>query len=278
MVLPMIEYDRGVPVAVVNYLNRSWDLPVGDDVTRAYKAFGQLLGLPFFTVRYDPCQWAYQVKGHNEAALRFLSHQRTWIELTEVQFADFLYRLRGRISPDLRPYGVDFNRAPWDPSLVLGPQAEPWPGQLMSQRRRNFEPVQQVRATWRNPCLDIDLAVVNRDRRVALVVDYKAPEARVSLDSTNMKALSSLRQDDGSSVPAMVVRYGYSVDASGFRNEQTWAFKVHCLNATARSQLSFALGHVGAVNWALASVVADEEWTDLTEAEWVAVLRCIRDL
>jgi len=247
----------------------------------AYEAFGALFSLddvqlPFLTAAYDPRSWSFQLFPHNLAAVRLIGGTG-WRAVTEYHFANLLYDMRGRYMPDLKPYGVDFSRAPWMNGGHGNPEVTPeaWPGELMSHRRRNYEPVTGVRMSWRNPCLDVDLAVVDRDDRLALVVDYKAPAANISLDSTNMQALSQLKTQrttrDSFTVPAMVVQY-----AAG---ELGWSFRVHCLNTTARNLLAYGLGADGTSSTdVLARAIVGEEWASLDERAWVNVLNCARDL
>lgn len=279
MKFPMIEYDRGEPLAVISYQRRGEPLPVGREVANAYRAFGRLHRktgeqLPFFTVQYDVRNWSYRVFAHNDPARQFLG--LGWTKMTETEYVRNLYRLRGRHAPDLAAYGVSFGTDRWD---SLDDPAEPlqvledWPHQLMSARRRNFEPVGQTRMTWRNPCLDVDLAVVDRDDNVALVVDYKAPSARINLTSTNMQALGGLYATrglrGGVGVAAMLVSYQPT--------KPQWGFRVHCLNQSARMHLSYVLGGEGTPEQ-LAEAVAGIEWVDVTEAQWRSVLDAARDL
>ncbi|ATN93777.1 hypothetical protein SEA_ABT2GRADUATEX2_42 [Streptomyces phage Abt2graduatex2] len=279
MKFPMIEYDRGEPLAVISYQRRGEQLPTGRDVAAAYTAFGRLHRktgeqLPFLTVQYDVRNWSYRVFAHNEPAWHFLG--RGWTKMTEQQYVNNLYRLRGRHAPDLAAYGVDFSSAEWlddepDPSHRL---TEDWPHQLMSTRRRNFEPVGQTRMTWRNPCLDVDLAVVDRDENLALVVDYKAPGARINMTSTNMQALGGLHSSrglrgSGFGVAAMLVSYQPT--------KPQWQVRVHCLNQSARLHLAYVLGGGGTTEQ-LAATIAGAEWTDVSEAQWRSVLDAARDL
>lgn len=282
MSLPFIEYDRGQPVAIISYQHRGTELPRGADVGAAHRALGNLHRkngepLPFFTAQYDVRNWAFRLLGHNAAATKFLGHTG-WAEMTENQFCASLYALRGRHAPVLAAYGVDFGTSPWiasEPSQdwsVPGLPPESWQGQHMSRRRRNYEPVEQTRATWRNPCLDIDQAVVAPDDRVALVVDYKAPGARINLTSTNMQALSGLYVQEGrdlTEVPAMVVSYE--------QGENHWFYSVHCLNKYARHHLSYVLGQKSDVQ-TFAQAIAGDEWVSLSEQQWIDVLSCARDL
>uniref|UniRef100_A0AAU7GWD3 PD-(D/E)XK endonuclease-like domain-containing protein n=1 Tax=Streptomyces phage Geonosis TaxID=3158856 RepID=A0AAU7GWD3_9CAUD len=279
MKFPMIEYDRGEPLAVISYQRRGEQLPVGKEVASAYFAFGRLmrwdgLQLPFFTVQYDARNWSYRVFAHNDAARQFLDRSG-WTKMTEQQFVLNLYRLRGRHAPDLAAYGVSFSAAEWpedEPSTGIQ-QPEAWPHQHMSARRRNFEPLGQTRMTWRNPCLDVDLAVVDRDDQVALVVDYKAPGAKINLTSTNMQALSQLHTRRSHRDPTMVAAMLVSYQPT----KPQWQVRVHCLNQSARLHLAYVLGGEGTTEQ-LADTIAGAEWTDLSEAQWRSVLDAARDL
>lgn len=279
MQFPMIEYDKGDPLAVISYQRRGEQLPSGREVSRTYEAFGRLHRetgeqLPFFTVQYDVRNWSYRVFSHNESARQFLD--QGWTKMTEQQFARNLYRLRGRHAPELAAYGVDFSTAAWldDESDPVARVREDWPHQLMSTRRRNFEPVGSTRMSWRNPCLDVDLAITDRNDRLLLVVDYKAPGAKVNMTTANLKALSSLytpqsAYSEPKPVPAMLVCYAPT--------KPEWGIRVHCLNAPARSHLSYVLGGEGTAEQ-LAEAVAGIEWVDLSESQWQSVLDAARDL
>lgn len=280
MKFPTIEYDRGKPVAVISYQRRGDGLPTGHDAVAAHDAFAHLfrpdgLPLPSFTALYDTRNWAYRLFAHNDTA-RSLFEGTHWTSMTEVQFADLLYRLRGRIRPDLSQLGVTFAEEPWlfrDPEGP-GPR-ESWPHEHMSVRRRNFEPVGQTRMTWRNPVLDIDLAVVDRSRRLAMVVDYKAPGVRVNPDSTNVAALSQLYTrytgtGGPSPVPAFLVQYQPA--------RPQWGLRAMCLNPAARSHLSYVLGGLGDVDTLAEVVAGPRDWVDLSELQWREVLNCARGL
>lgn len=280
MTLPMVEYDHGVPVALMNYIRRGTDLPMGQKVADSFAALGHLYDasgkeLPLFTVRYDPRNWAVKVFPHNPAAWTFMDGTG-WRAMTEYQFAGMLYTLRERWMPDLSPFGVDFNDYPWI-GTELSPERvrEAFPNADMSKRRREYEPVAQTRASWRNPCVDLDAIVVDRDRRLSLVVDYKGPLSRINLRSTNVTALASLYSKSAHhtgrmAVPAYVTHYAPA--ASG------WTFRVHCANQAARLHLSYVLGSTSTDVDALAASIAGAEWVDLSEREWTSVLDAAQQL
>lgn len=277
MYLPMIEYDNSTPVGVVSYVRRGDALPKGADAFHAYRALGSLheydgAQLPFLTAVYDPRNWAMRVFPHNDAA-RHLVLFSGWRPMVEADFVAALYRMRGRKLPDLTPFGVTWEEQPWldtdDVAAVDG-----WPGQDMSVRRRCYEPAVSVPFRVRIPCTDVDLAVpATTTGGLALIVDYKAPGAKVDLGNTNMRALSGLvsrwdRRDQGRvggtyghrNVAAMVVRYEPT--------KPEWTFKVQCLNAMAERLLSDVMQDTNAVapGW------TPDDWVHMDERRWTTVL------
>jgi hypothetical protein len=277
MVLPMIEYDRGKAVGVVSYHRVGTETPKGSAEAAAHRAFGKLVDgnglgpMPFLTAFYDPCDWSMAVFPHNDAA-KSLVGRSGWLKVAERDFAALLYKMRGRVLPDLSPYGVTWNETMRDDGYQVDP-GESWPGQAMSERRRGYEPTLSVPFRLRVPCLDVDLAVIDESERVAALVDYKAKGNRnIELDHANFKALASITTDvnGATSVPAFVVEY--------MPVKPAWEFRVHCLNASARLLLAYALGATNASVAALAHTVAGDEWVFLSEAEWTGVLRCARDV
>jgi hypothetical protein len=280
MILPMIEYDKGRAVGVVSYLPLSTAKPSGPDVASAYRAFGILYDsaamdrLPFLTARYDRSDWSFEVYPHNESA-RVLVGRSGWLRVSESGFAELLYGMRGRELPDLSSYGVTWNTTLSGSSAdAFDGLAEKWPGQAVSIRRRDWEPETSVPFRLRVPCLDVDFAVVDRDDRLALLVDYKAAGGRlpVNLQHPNLKALASITTGPGArfNVPAYVAEYT--------PGRSLWSFRVHCLNRSAELHLAYALGATDASTEALAETVSGATWVDLSEPEWVNVLRASRDL
>ena len=284
MQLPMIEYDRGAAVGLVNYVRRGDALPSGAKVTKFYRAFGTLNAtgngpqLPFLTAVYDPRNWAMRLFPHNSAAGALVRRVADdtgddgWAMVTEAQFAELLYAMRGRLVPDLFGYGVEFAQSSW---LLL----EPAPGRLsypafpcadMSARRRTYEPLGSAPMRYKVPCLDVDLAVVDQDDTLALVVDYKRMTATCDPAGTNARALASLWDPRGMNIPAFMTRY-FGAD------EGTYRFETMPLNATAQAHLSYVLGSVDAPAAVLAQAVTGG-WTRLSQTQWLDVLRVARDL
>jgi hypothetical protein len=275
MTLPMVEYDRGEALAVINYVRRDTTLPKGPAVGRAYYALAALHGplgtqLPFLTVRYDPRNWAFQIFGHNGPAVELIGCTG-WLSCTEEHFARLLYRLRGRQLPDLTSYGVAFATAPWLGDDVRRPQAVTgWEGQDISVRRRAYEPEpqqdgQRVSFNMRLPCSDIDLAVVGQQSHaVELLVDYKLDGAYVNPAHKTHQAMSGIIGSRGDRVPSMIVRY----DVSG----EHWRFHALALNDEAKTLLRDVLVRTNAVaaNWPA------EGWVYLDERRWLALLEDVR--
>lgn len=277
MTFPTLEYDRGEAVAVVNYIRRDVAaLPKGDRVGHTYAAFSALRGplgavLPFITVQYDPRNWAMQLFAHNAPAAVLLGiDERSWLPCTEQHFVRLLYRLRGRQAPDLAARGVDLSTAPW---LRLDGELQPqgWDGQDMSARRRAYEPEGNgVRFSHRNPCSDIDLAVIGRrSGQVALVVDYKLDNAYVVAGHKTHQAMSGLMDGLHNSVPSMITRYTPSNGVS-----VGWRFEVLPLNTSARALLHEFMVGIGALAYTSRAV---EGWTSLAEHQWADLLDRVRD-
>lgn len=278
MTFVMVEYDRGQPVGIVNYIRRGEALPRGEDVTRAYAAMGDLVGsldgpLPFLTAVYDPYNWAMTLYAHNPAARALMPTDHKLNRVSEYGFAAILYRMRGRYIADELDPSVTLSGNPWNRFLLRGgqPREEAWPGQFMSIRRREYEPEHQARWSSLLPCVDIDLAVVDERGRLALVADYKATSA-TARRNTSSTALGSLYRtgENGfkTRVPAYLVRGGTAMWHRGVH--------VHPLNLAAVQHLSFSLGHLDADPTLLSEVITQGEapdvWHQLTEAQWAGVL------
>lgn len=264
MTFPTVEYDRGEALAVVNYIRRDVaSLPKGPDVGRAYAAMSRLRGpigtvLPFFTVQYDPRNWAMQLFAHNEPA-RDLLGTPSWLPVTETHFARLLYRLRGRTLPDCVNERVQFSTAPWlrqdSPLQPLG-----WRGQDMSVRRREYEPEGQgVSFNDRNPCADIDFAVIgDRSSQATLLVDYKLSGTYVDPKHKTHQAMAGLTDGIGNQIPSVITRYDpYGADG--------WAYEVLPLNASAQALLSAVTGN------------PTSAWNEMTEDRWTDVLQAARE-
>lgn len=282
MDLPMIEYDRGVAVGLVNYVRRGDPLAHGTEAGSMYMAFGQVLDskhfgtqLPFLTVRYDPRNWAMQLFPHNATAAALLDNEETnargWVPVSEERFAQLLYAMRGREMPDLFGYDVEWSESSWSELGMYGERPElTFPCSDMSARRRLYEPRGSAPMRFKLPCLDIDLAVLDQDGRLAAVVDYKRMTAVCDPAGTNATALASLWSRSDHQVPAFMTRY-FGAGAGHYR------FETLPLNASAQRLLCYTLGANDANADVLARAVAGS-WTRLTEDQWLDVLRVARDV
>lgn len=276
MSFAMVEYDRGEPLAIINYIRRDTVLPGGHDVGKAYTALSSLYradgpSMPFLTAQYDSRNWAFRLIGHNDAA-RDLIGVDGWLPVTEEHFVRLMYRLRGRHLPaNLMHYGVDLSTAPWMSDVVLRPYpVTDWEGQDISVRRRAYEPQpqghqgspQRVTFNMRNPCADIDLAVIGqRSGRVRLLVDYKLQDTYVDPNHKTHRAMGGICGASGSPVPSMIIRYDPSGDA--------WSFSALCLNTAAERMLSDVMVATRATpyHW------TPNDWTYLDEPRWLALLQ-----
>jgi hypothetical protein len=91
----MIEYNRGKPVALVDYKRYTARTPEPDNKNMQALialADGYKDGpLPFLIVRYWPDTWAIEVIPMNECAKRFY---KGYSRLTELQYVTSLYKMR----------------------------------------------------------------------------------------------------------------------------------------------------------------------------------------
>lgn len=276
MTLPMVEYDHGRAVGIISYIRAVSDLPKGTDTFAAYQAFGKVYSasdggmLPFLTAIYDPRDWSFKVFPHNEAAQLLVGAKR-WHTLLERDFAALLYQMRNKTLPDLSAYGVEWNdhRSSHAMMTMVDVRGERWPGEHLSVRRREYEPSVAIPFNLRVPCMDIDFAVVDQDENVSLLVDYKLAGSPRDEKNSNMRALASM-SGRRTGIAAMQVHYAPT--------EPHWDFSVYPLNQASRMLLSFAIGHNGHGTKLLADAIAGTGWLDLTDVQWLDVLRCARDI
>jgi hypothetical protein len=271
MWFPMVEYDRGEPLALISYFRLDQPLPSGPDAASAHRAMSDLHDinspLPLVTVRYDPRNWSFCLFVHNEAAADWLLQpQNTCVGMSEAEFVKNLYWLRGRPMPvaRLESLGAMFSTSPWN-SLASAENLGQldWPGQDLSARRRMHEPAgQDLPFSMRNPCTDIDLAVVGLgSSQLRLLVDYKlAGRSRIKPNHATHHAMSKLRTGpDGSLIPYVIVRY-----EQGPAEEGGWLFSVHPMNETADTLLGGFLGR------------DPDFWSELSQEQWLKLLASLR--
>lgn len=275
----MVEYDKGEPVGLVNYIRRDMQLPHGLDITGAYRAIGSLESpgvgrLPFLTARYDNHNWSYQLYAHNQEAadLLYQVSPSGVAEGTELEFAKVLYAMRGRTIPNLSRWDIEFSLASWHQPFTDAQNEEAWPGASVSGRRRAFEPEGPSPRNVRIPCTDIDLAVLNQSGELALVVDYKLGDVRVDLKSSSLAVMGDLWNPHHQNVPALVVRYIPQGDTCPAEvkcdQNHEWMFSAYALNAA---------GMVLLADHGRTELDGTGVWVGLTEDEWRNVLGKARD-
>jgi len=277
MAMPFIEYDNGRPVGLISYHRKGAVRPTGTRAVEAHVALCGLAGthqpsvqLPLFTVVYDPATWTYLMLGHNGAARDLVKGlfgpAEPWRAMNEIEFARVLYAMRGRDLPNLSRYGIGWGTGPYET------REESWPGELMSRRRRNFEPHEHVSPSKVIPCTDIDLMIpssMGPGSHAGLLVDYKLSHTSTRLDrkSSSLSAMAGLSVRNGDQVPAMVAHYDPFGGSVG-----EFTFTVTCLNGAASRLLCYVLGATEGLSTALACAVAGDRVV-LSEDLWLAVLR-----
>jgi hypothetical protein len=100
----LLEFNHGVPVAVVDYKHFSKADPLADLHDSAIAALSGLYdergeNLPFFVARYWPESWAFKALAMNDRARSWLRNE--WVAMTEKQWVTGLYRMR-KAALDLR--------------------------------------------------------------------------------------------------------------------------------------------------------------------------------
>jgi hypothetical protein len=201
--LLMLEYNHGLPVALVDYRRYEDGVPNTDHPI--YRALITLAGtLPFVIVYYDRKTWGMCVAPQNLAARRVIGPDSL---LSEAEYVEWLHEIRGgeQKRHDF-PRGLGRSRpkqAPWQPMsvpMLLSLNGAAWPGEELSHRHREF--------FWgRNcPVVDLDyLLIDNNDATPLAIIEYKfhlAPEIDWRRD-TNIKA----QRVFAGKLPFRVVRY-----------------------------------------------------------------------
>ena len=95
----MIVYDRFIPKALIEYKHENCPQRKTDDPGfKAVRALSDLARLPFFAVRYKADLTNFCVSAINDPAIKYLS-KRFHNDMTEREYVEFLYRIRGRKMP-----------------------------------------------------------------------------------------------------------------------------------------------------------------------------------
>jgi len=107
----LIEYDRGLPCAVVDYKHGNRADPLAGVHPGSARALGGLYDhhgrqLPYFTVLYHPgTAWRFQAKAMNTPALRWLDGNG-WQDLTEAGWVRLLHSIRRNALDPAHPPGA----------------------------------------------------------------------------------------------------------------------------------------------------------------------------
>ena len=93
----LLEFNHGVPVAVVDYKHCAKANPLEGLNEWAIKAMSELYNrhgenLPFFVARYWPGSWAFKVLPMNDPARELLPDE--WISMTEQRWVTGLHHIR----------------------------------------------------------------------------------------------------------------------------------------------------------------------------------------
>jgi hypothetical protein len=121
--LLVVEYDSGLPKAIVEYKHERAPLPDMANLHPSYRAIKTLCDwhttgpLPFFLAYYWPETWSFKVYPMNHAARRYFT-EGVW--LTEREYVDVLHTIRGRKMPKELWYALD-RRLPLEAIPAGGP-------------------------------------------------------------------------------------------------------------------------------------------------------------
>lgn len=92
----VVEYSLGLPVAIVEYKKIYASMPdIRHPTYRAIQALANASNIPFSIVFYDPLIWAFRVFPTNAKSVDFYKTD-TFIELSEREYVESLYRIRGQ--------------------------------------------------------------------------------------------------------------------------------------------------------------------------------------
>jgi hypothetical protein len=94
----LLEFNHGVPVAVVDYKHHAKADPLEGLHENAVKALSGLYDeagaqLPFFVTRYWPQTWAFKALPMNDRAAAWLPAKQ-WTPMSEQQWVTGLYKMR----------------------------------------------------------------------------------------------------------------------------------------------------------------------------------------
>ena len=94
---PLIEYDKGLPVALIEYkYEKAQKIVLAHPTFRALSTLAERARLPFFVIRYKGDFSAFHVIPVNSYAKRKVQGEKF---LSEAEYVKFLYWLRGYDCP-----------------------------------------------------------------------------------------------------------------------------------------------------------------------------------
>ncbi len=91
-----VEYDKSMPVCLVEYKNIQGQLNVDSANIKALINLGNMANLPAFAALYVNDFSLYLIYGLNDLAKKYFSSPKI---ITEVEWVEFLYKLRGKNAP-----------------------------------------------------------------------------------------------------------------------------------------------------------------------------------
>lgn len=199
----MAEYDMSTPVAVIDYRLKG-RLTSGPSDAVLMLCSNREMIIPYFICEYEvinyrlsnivcfPCNVpAESIVDKNEM-------------LTEKEFVKRLYRIREKIVKGRAEQGITIAESL---SNTLSDSTENWPGQILSNRHRDYG--------WDCPVVDIDFIVVNHGQ-VRGLVEYKHMQSyltpyKFKLHPTG-KTLFYLANNMNEKIPLLFVYYNDSID------------------------------------------------------------------
>lgn len=178
-----LEYDRGQPVALVEYrpADSVW-LIESHPVLQAARRLADSAGIPMLIARYAPDFSEFQVATLNDAARIAWSSEGPSGTMPEQDFVAMLYRMRGR-------------EVPADVLAGLKTQT----ADTINNRHRQYG--------WDCPAVDVDLLGMSLDRgEPTACIEYKHERAR-PLQNTHPTVRACRKLADAANLPYWQVRY-----------------------------------------------------------------------
>lgn len=199
----MAEYDMSTPVAAIDFRLKG-RLTSGHSDAVLKLCSNRKTEIPYFINEYEinnnimsnivciPC---------NDSADSIVDKNQI---LTEKEFVKMLYRIREKIVEGRTEQGIKVAESL---SNTLNDSTESWPGQILSNRHRDYG--------WDCPVVDIDFIVVNNGE-VRGLVEYKHMQSYSTLNKFKFhptgKTLSYLANNMNDKIPLLFVNYNDSIE------------------------------------------------------------------